>query len=121
MKIAQRVATLAAAGTLLGGSLVGLSATTAEAVTAGHCDWTSVVRNNSGGHGYFKGRTPVRTMPYKDCASKSYASGRKFFYWCYLRNEHNNKWIFGRVAGTQHTGWVYAGNIKNSSGTLRKC
>jgi hypothetical protein len=29
--------------------------------------------------------------------------------------------VFGRVAGTEHTGWVYRGKIDHTKGSLNRC
>lgn len=114
----KRAAMLLATGALMSGSFVGLSATSAEAVS---CKGASVVQNNSSGYGYFKKKTPVRVFPYAKCAGKNFKKGTKFYYWCYDTNDYGNKWIWGRVAGTDYTGWVYAPNVPKKKGTLRHC
>ncbi|MEU9503156.1 hypothetical protein [Streptomyces sp. NPDC048196] len=119
MTLLKRAATMAATGALLGGSLVGLSAT--NAVAASHCGGAYVLKNNSSGYGSFSGSTPVYDDPYSDCSSRTYSSGTRFYYWCYLNNDYGNRWIFGRVDGADTTGFVYSGNITGSTGSLQHC
>ncbi|MER5969637.1 hypothetical protein ABT112_07845 [Streptomyces sp. NPDC002055] len=119
MELRKRAATALTVGALLGGSFVGLG--TSEAVAGGHCDAAYVVKNNSSGSGRLKGRTPVFEQPYSDCASKSYRSGTRFSFWCSYKNTRGSEWIFGSVGGTDHTGWVSAGNITGRTGSLHRC
>ncbi|MFI6585719.1 hypothetical protein [Embleya sp. NPDC050493] len=114
---------IAAASAVLGGSLVGLGASGAGAAeTAGACDYIMVVKNNSNGYGYFKGPTPLRKLPEARCGSHgTYRDNTKFYFWCYTTNRHGNNWIFGRIAGTEETGWVYEKNISWNDGRLKHC
>ncbi|MFF4538953.1 hypothetical protein [Streptomyces aureus] len=120
MRIKKSAASFLAACGLLAGSLVGLSATDASA--AGVCNVSTVAVNNSSGYGRLKGSTPVRTRPYSECSSiGTFASGSKFFFWCYVFNDYGNEWILGRLDGTQTKGWVYVGDVSWDSGSLAPC
>ncbi|MBB1244912.1 hypothetical protein GL263_15255 [Streptomyces durbertensis] len=86
------------------------------------CGKIYFVENNSSGYGYFtKKDTPLRTEPYAKCAANRYKKGTKFFYWCYITNDHGNRWIFGRIAGSDTLGWVYSGNVTWEDGSLNHC
>lgn len=124
MDLRKRVGRLVAAGALLAGSLVGVSASGASAGEAGaeaFCNTIDQVRNSSSGFGYFLGTVPVHTHPYGACAATNYRSGTKFYYWCYRYNDYGNFWIFGRVAGSEFIGWVYSPNVTWETGSLNSC
>ncbi|KUJ64404.1 hypothetical protein ACZ90_57590 [Streptomyces albus subsp. albus] len=121
MKLKKRAATLMTTCAVLGGALAGVGATSASAAPRGLCNTIDVIRNTSDGYGHFKGSVAMHEHPYADCASKTYPSGQRFYFWCWSNNEYGNKWIFGRVAGTQDLGWVYSGNVTQDAGSLNKC
>ncbi len=120
MKFKKGVASLLGAAALLAGSLVGVTSTSASAID--NCDITYIIRNNSSGEGTFQGATNLRVKPYAACGNEgTFVSGTKFYYWCYVINNYGNKWIFGRIAGTQTKGWVYDPDVSWDSGTLNQC
>ncbi|MET7847492.1 hypothetical protein AB0D78_40240 [Streptomyces avermitilis] len=120
MQLKKRAASLVAAGALVGGSLVGLSAP--EASAADVCDYSYIIRNNSTGYGYFQGATTLYVLPYAACGKQgTFVSGTKFAYWCYVINDYGNKWIFGRITGTDTKGWVHDPYVSWTEGTLNYC
>ncbi|WP_133909819.1 hypothetical protein [Streptomyces sp. NBC_00582] len=116
----KRIASLALATTLLTGSLIGVSATSASA--AGVCSLPAWYTNNSDGYAYLYKDANLRKAPYGECASKGiFAKGQKFYYWCLLVNAYDNYWVYGRIAGTDTTGWMYFDNLTNHHGSLELC
>lgn len=110
MKIRNRAVSLMSTAALLGGTLVGLTASSASA--AGDCNTYTIVVNNSAGSGKLRWNAPLRPMPYEACGSHgTFAKGSKIWYWCYEYNNYGNMWIFGRLDGTQTKGWIYAPNV----------
>ncbi|OQQ13664.1 hypothetical protein B0675_25675 [Streptomyces sp. M41(2017)] len=117
MKLSKRVASLFATTTLLGTTLVGLSA--ADASAAGVCDQSFLVGNKTSGGGNLRWNAAIRPKPYESCGSYgTFAEGTKFWYWCDTYNDYGNRWIYGRVDGTQTTGWIYAPNVAPVSGLV---
>ncbi|UDM05533.1 hypothetical protein [Streptomyces longhuiensis] len=54
----------------------------------------------------------IRPKPYESCGSHgTFTAGTKIYYWCYIYNDYGNMWIYGRVAGTETKGWIYAPNV----------
>lgn len=119
MKAKKALSSLLAAGALAG-SLVGLSATSASAANV--CNTSYVIQNNSSGEGEFISPTTVRVKPYTECGKVgTFVKGTTFYYWCYVNNSYGNKWIYGRMAGTETKGWVYDTEVMHTKGTLKKC
>ncbi|MFI7014272.1 hypothetical protein [Streptomyces sp. NPDC050164] len=51
----------------------------------------------------------------------TFVKGTTFYYWCYVNNSYGNKWIYGRIVGTQTKGWVCDSEVVHTKGTLKKC
>ncbi|MFF1381024.1 hypothetical protein [Streptomyces sp. NPDC058308] len=64
----------------------------------------------------------LKQGPYANCDDSGHIfKGKKFYIWCFVNNTHGNVWYFGREAGTDEKGYVYAGNTSNLSGSLNEC
>ncbi|TGB08800.1 hypothetical protein [Streptomyces sp. MZ04] len=120
MGFKRRAASLLTVGATLGISLMGFSATSANA--AAPCGFPEVVANNSSASFYFNKNTTLRRDPYADCDSKGvFAKGQRFFVWCYVNNFNGNTWYYGRINGTQTKGWVSSNSVTGYEGSSKKC
>jgi hypothetical protein len=120
MEAKKRLASWAATAALTAGSLLGLGA--GPATAADVCDQTWVSVNNSTGYGYFQGSTTLYKKHYSTCGKVgTFVSGTKFAFWCYVVNDHGNKWILGRITGTDTMGWVHDPYVSWTEGSLNHC
>ncbi|MFC5719136.1 hypothetical protein ACFP1Z_02920 [Streptomyces gamaensis] len=63
----------------------------------------------------------LKAGPYAACKTlKVVPTGTKFWIWCRTHNAYNNLWFYGRIAGTDTTGWMYAGGLR-TWGTTEEC
>ncbi|MGW7083425.1 hypothetical protein ACWGH2_07985 [Streptomyces sp. NPDC054871] len=125
MKLKNRAASTLTAGALLGASLVAAGATNAGAsvadTAADICSF-HVAINNSSGVAHLRENVWLKKGPYASCGDSGHIfKGGKFYVWCITNNTYGNAWYYGREAGTDEKGWVYAGNLNVSSGSLNKC
>ncbi|MDJ0380380.1 hypothetical protein [Streptomyces sp. G-G2] len=85
------------------------------------CD-AKPVGNNSSAYGTLNGTHTLRVRPAAECAGIiSVPSGTGFYAWCHTVNTYNNEWVYGRIKGTQRTGWLLASNLKLDNGSLNPC
>ncbi|MFI6053388.1 protein kinase [Streptomyces violascens] len=78
--------------------------------------------NNSNGYGHTAQGTHLYTGPYAACSYvTAVKSGVKVYYHCYVTNAQGNKWIYGRIEGTNTEGWVFSDKSPLDSGTLARC
>ena len=79
-------------------------------------------QNNSAGYGIMAGAFHLESGPYQACSDVGTApQGAKLYYWCYVVNAYDNKWIYGRLSGTNTAGWMSAANLTGSTGPLNHC
>ncbi|MEU4352943.1 protein kinase [Streptomyces sp. NPDC023838] len=78
--------------------------------------------NRSDGYGYTAQSTHLYTGPYAVCSYvTAVKSGVKVYYHCYATNAQGNKWIYGRIQGTNTEGWLFSDKSTLASGTLARC
>ncbi|WP_369382729.1 protein kinase [Streptomyces sp. cg36] len=78
--------------------------------------------NRSDGYGYASQNTHLYTGPYAVCPYVTVLkSGVKVYYHCYVTNAQGNKWIYGRIQGTETEGWLFSGKSTLKSGKLVRC
>ncbi|MFF0747105.1 hypothetical protein ACFYVL_42645 [Streptomyces sp. NPDC004111] len=88
---------LAAAPTAVAGAQVGCSVS---------------VRNADTGYAKINRTHTLRTGPYSTCTKDAVVlNGEKFWLWCWVVNDHGNRWAYGRIDGTNHVGWTSIENF----------
>jgi hypothetical protein len=65
----------------------------------------------------------LKKGPYAACDNVALlTTGQKFYFWCYVVNADNHKWVYGRLAGsTSQVGWMSDANLSGSTGALNRC
>jgi len=56
----------------------------------------------------------LQKAPYAACGTYATApANTKIWSWCAVENDYGNTWIWGRIDGTQTTGWIYIDHAKD--------
>jgi hypothetical protein len=99
----RTLAVLAAAGTLLAGTLVSGSPAWASAGKP-RCDAGDVViKNRDGGWGVMKGSFNLKRQPYQHCANvRRLHKGQVLYFHCWVRNRYGKWWAYGPAQGDEH-------------------
>jgi hypothetical protein len=96
------LASVAAAGLVVVGA-----AAPAQAATYRGCDWHYDIRNGEGKLTFYKNYN-LKVGPLGECDHvRSVSKGTDFYVWCFYENQYGNKWVYGRVAGTETKGWAF--------------
>jgi len=116
----RTLAVLAAAGTLLAGTLVSGSPAGASAGKP-RCDAGGVIiTNRDGGWGVMKGSFNLKRQPYQHCANvRRLHQGQVIYFHCWVRNHYGKWWAYGRVKGTNTYGWMSWDNFTKPVATKR--
>ncbi|WP_406503399.1 hypothetical protein [Streptomyces sp. NBC_00212] len=119
MRIKKRLCVLLASTALLGG--LGLGATSTPASAASACSGPKA-HNNSDGLVFFKGSYNLKNGPASECGSiVEVSANTRFYVWCGYYNAYGNLWLYGRISGSETTGWESFDNFTWITGGWNLC
>ncbi|WP_327065306.1 hypothetical protein OG500_05860 [Kitasatospora sp. NBC_01250] len=125
MQIGRRVAAVLTSAVLFGG-VAGLAGATGASAAAPSvlkpaisCSGWSTSHTDPGTYAYLTGTYNLKVGPYASCGNvASVSSGTELWIWCYATNDYDNVWYYGRIAGTNTTGWMSGDNLTNWGGNF---
>jgi hypothetical protein len=94
--------------------VLGLSfgvATGAAPAQAADCGWSPPF--NGDGYAIMTAHQVLESGPYASCANLTASAGVGVKVWIHCRqfNTYDNLWWYVRIAGTDHKGWLFNGNM----------
>ncbi|GAA0329043.1 hypothetical protein [Streptomyces blastmyceticus] len=113
----RQLASLAVVVLSVSGAFVGAStANAADPVDSTKisvdCDHSITHHTPGSSWGFMKGTYNLKAGPYAACDTwRSVSYGTEIWIWCHTYNVYNHLWVYGRVAGTNDTGWMSGDNL----------
>lgn len=112
-------AQMAAVGVIAGSSLIGVSASQAQAAELPKCHQSPA--NGHGGTLTVSGSAPYRNGPGENCAA--YVPNRSGVgdIYCKKINSLGNLWYYAQDRSSGVVGWIWSGNLSGTSGARPNC
>lgn len=108
-------ARIAAVGTMVASSFIGIGASPAQAAVV--CPQSF---NGNGGTLQTVASEPYRTGPGENCGIYSYQAGTADIV-CKKFNQLGNLWYYARDRDSGVLGWIWSGNVASTSGSRPNC